>query len=132
MSKTIASHPLGDRLPRNDILAMINTQAWTDEKFASDLATDHKSALRRFAADHGVSLDDLADIDARDLLENPLGDTPVATPIMADGPGQYPTVTADCLCWPSLTGGCSCTQTMFGTPCISCGSPTIPDMPTVP
>ena len=121
---------------------LVTIRTWSDAKFASDMERDPKAAIEVFLHEQAEELgresvtmtSELFFSDKVVLAPNPMGEAPAiwlappgnggikknTTVFECGGPGTVPGVTADGNCNNTQTGGCPCTGTLLGTPCISC------------
>jgi len=126
----------------SDFADLITIRTWSDAKFASDMERDPKAAVAAFLQEQVGELgheavtmtSELFFSDKVVLAPNPMGAAPTVwldppnsggvkkntTIYECGGPGTVPGVTADGNCNNTQTGGCPCTGTLLGTPCISC------------
>lgn len=135
MTVVECEHPqLGGHL--NQFASRLASEAWSDAFFASALASHPVETTMTLAASEGIVLDErLAREIAGSVPLSPAGPAPkslraetgvmyassgnVACLTDEIGCGGVLSITAECFCWDSVTGGCSCFS-LFGTPCLSC------------
>lgn len=100
------------------VINEITIRTWTDEQFAAVWQTDRTAAAKLIAKSCDVSLDELGiDVNALVIPQSPIGEVETLPKIEASG--TWPTLTADCGCQDTTTGGCSC-YSIWGTPCLTC------------
>ena len=113
-----------------DLRTMVAVAAWSDQKFAELVRKNPKAAVAQLAKEYNIKVPQrmkFKSVEARPdeyqlfLLPNPAGELKTAR--LKAGPGGIRTVTADCWCGDTTTGGCSC-LTIAGTPCLGCRTST--------
>ena len=96
-------------------------RAWCDTKFQADLEADQTDVVRKLCEEFGIAYDSVAFANIL-VPGSPAGDLPFDG-YKATGPGPgggaWLSLTAECGCDVSETGGCSCLS-IAGTPCITC------------
>ncbi len=123
-----------------DLRSLVAVRSFVDRDFHDLVKKDPAKAVAQIADEYGfnvpadvtfsVSVDDGKQYNLA-IPENPAGELPdealKALSSHRAGGGVVPTLTADCLCPDSLTGGCAC-FTIAGTPCMTCHTNTVPGL----
>jgi len=129
-SKTVKKPGAKKQKAPADLRTMIALAAWADPKFADLVRRDPAKAVAELAKEYDVPVPKGVKFktvvaDPKEfqlfLLANPAGKMEAAS--RAVGPGGIPSVTADCWCGDTTTGGCSC-GSIAGTPCLGCRTST--------
>jgi len=109
------------------------TRAWADPKLAADFARDRTGTLEKLCAEFDLDAGLMTGMNIV-LPTSPAGDMPFDSPhpgahldntawscpsYTCDCSGGTPTITAECGCRETTTGGCSCLS-IAGTPCWGC------------
>lgn len=103
------------------IAAELSVRVWSDPKVAADFKKDPNGVIALLCGELGVSPAEASNIV---IQKSPVGDLPFEGPEMGlsstvYGCGGVGTLTAECGCSYTTTGGCSCFS-IYGTPCLGC------------
>jgi hypothetical protein len=125
-----------------DLRTLVNMWAWRDASFRHRLLEDPGAAIAELTERLGIDLpygvefrvvEDDPGVFTIPLAQNPVGASPaefvernygkaaqIESAEEAIGSGAFWSITAECFCSLTETGGCPCTNTHYGTPCLSC------------